>query len=317
MTIMDLSIIIPVYNEQKNLSILYNQLKSVLNQLDLSYEIIFINDGSTDQSQFELNKIAEFDNQINIIEFTRNFGKEMATTAGLNHCQGNAAIILDADLQHPPELIPQFIEKWQTGCPLIVGIRNKTTNISFFKKFTSWLYYKLINLISEIKVVPRATDFRLLDRQVIKEFNRLVEKNRMTRTLIAWLGFETEYIYFDAPDRKNGEAKYTTFKLLRLALSSMIAHSLFPLKFAGYLGIIITLISGTGGFFILIEQYILKDPLNLNFSGPAILAVIILFLIGIVLTCLGLIALYIGNIHNEVIKRPNYVIKKTKISNEL
>jgi len=307
---MKISIIIPIYNESANIPVLYQELKAVLNKQTADFEIIFINDGSTDTSTQAINKLIAADDSIKLIDFTRNFGKETAVTAGLNCCQGQAAIIIDADLQHPVELIPQFIAKWQQDAKLVIGVRKKSYGINIFKRISSWFYYKIINSIAEIKVKPQATDYRLLDRDVINEFNRLTEKNRMVRGLIAWLGFKPEYLYFEAPPRRDGQARYNSLKLFKLALSSMISLSLFPLKFAGYLGMFITFIAGLGGLFIFIEKYILDDPLNMNFSGPAILAVIILFLIGIVLSCLGLIALYIANINAEVVNRPLYVIKQ-------
>ena len=173
----------------------------------------------------------------------------------------------------------------------------------------SYFFYKIINRISATKIIPNATDFRLLDKKVIIEFNKFTEKSRITRGLIDWLGFKREYIYFNAPKRINGKASYSFIKLCKLALNSFVSMSLFPLKFAGYLGILITIGAGLMGLFIFIEKYILNDPWRLNFSGPAILAIIILFLVGIILSCLGLIALYIANIHNEVTNRPIYIIR--------
>ena len=308
-----ISIIIPVFNEEKNIRTIFKEVKNTLAPLSFIYEIIFVNDGSTDSSSFIIDEIIKQDDKVKVIEFTRNFGKETALSAGLNYCKGDAAIMMDADLQHPADLIPQFISKWKSGALLVIGIRKSSYRNGILNKLTSWLYYKIINRISDIKIKPNSTDFRLMDRKVINEFNRLSEKTRMVRGLISWLGFEEDYIYFDAPKRTKGSAQYSFIKRIRLAVSSMVSLSLFPLKLAGYFGIVITLLSGTGGLFILIEQYILNDPLNLEFSGPAILAIIILFLVGIILICLGLIALYIANIQSEVINRPMYVIKKKNL----
>lgn len=308
-----ISIIIPVYNEEKNIPELYKALKPVLLSLqNMEHEIIFVDDGSGDSSVRELVKLAEQDSRVSVIEFARNFGKEIATTAGMHHCRGNACIILDADLQHPVELIPQFIRKWQQGAEVVVGVREKNKGEGVVKKLGSFFYYKIINRISHVEITPRATDYRLLDRIVIDEYNRFTEKNRMTRALIDWLGFRRDYVNFDANPRRFGQASYRPLKLARLAVSSFVSHSLFPLKLAGYLGVIITFFSGALGLFIFIEKYVLNDPWNLNFSGPAILAVINLFLVGIILSCLGLIALYIANIHGEVINRPLYSIRRKR-----
>ncbi|MCD6162836.1 MAG: glycosyltransferase family 2 protein [candidate division Zixibacteria bacterium] len=309
-----ISIIIPVYNEEKNISLLYAELVKAWKELrdKYDYEIIFVDDGSKDSSIKEIEKLAEKDDKVKYLQFSRNFGKELAITAGLREAKGNAAIMIDADLQHPAELIPRFIEKWKEGTEVVVGVRKKNKQEGLIKKTGSFLFYKIINAIAEIKVTPNATDFRLLDRIVINEFNRFTEKNRMSRALVDWLGFKRDYIYFNANARMDGKAGYGTLKLIKLALSGFISLSLVPLKIAGYLGIIIVIFSGSLGLFIFIEKYVLDDPWNMNFSYPSILAVINLFLIGVVLSCLGLVALYIANIHREVINRPMYIIRSKK-----
>ena len=305
-----ISIVIPVYNEEKNIPIVYGELKKILSSVDYDFEIIFVNDGSMDRSQAELDKLLRDDKNVKVIEFTRNFGKEAATSAGISICEGSACLLLDADLQHPVKLIPEFLAKWEKGAEVVVGVRNKNRGEGLIKKFGSYLFYLTINKIAETEITPRATDYRLLDKLVVDEFKRLTEKNRMTRALIDWLGFKQDYVYFNANERKYGTPGYGYLKLVKLALSSYVAHSLFPLKLAGYLGIFITFASGILGLLMLAVKFLLKGPWKLNFSGPAILAIVILFLVGIILICLGLIALYIGNIHIEVINRPMYVIKK-------
>ncbi|HAI74427.1 TPA: glycosyltransferase [Candidatus Moranbacteria bacterium] len=307
-----ISIIVPVYNEEKNIPFFYEKIQLVLNGSSCLWELIFINDGSCDKSLVELEKISKEDGRVRVIDFSRNFGKEVAMTAGINQCAGNACVILDADLQHPIEKIPEFIEKWEAGAEVVIGVREKNKGEGLVKKIGSYFFYKMINRISDMEIITRATDFRLLDRAVIDEFNKLTEKNRMTRALIDWLGFRREYIYFEANERIYGKPSYNFFKLMRLAFNSMISFSFFPLRLAGYLGIIITIFSFLLGMFMFITNYVTR---SLNFSGSAILAVIILFLIGIVLICLGFIALYIANIHTEVSGRPMYIIrsKKSKI----
>lgn len=307
-----ISIIIPVHNEEKNIPLVCDKIINVWNNLKhkYAYEIIFVNDGSIDASPAILEKLSAQNKNIKYIEFSRNFGKELALSAGIFYARGDAAIIIDADLQHPPKLIPDFIEKWEKGAEIVIGLRNKNKGEGLIKKFGSILFYKIMNFIGETEMLPQETDYRLLDKKVIAEFNRFTERNRIARGLIDWLGFKKDYIHFNANERINGEAQYNNAKLFRLALASFVSQSLFPLKFAGYLGIFITFFSGLLGLFIFIERYILNDPWGMSFSGPAILAVIILFLIGIVLSCLGLIALYIASIHNEVINRPIFVIRK-------
>ena len=310
-----ISIIVPAYNEEKNIPLIYSELQKIFKTLQDSYvfEVIFINDGSTDKTIYEIEKLANSDSQVKYIDFSRNFGKEIATTAALNNCQADACIMVDADLQHPIELIPEFIKKWENGADVVVGIRKKNKSIGWFKKFGSKIFYKIINRIAEVKIVPNATDFRLLDKIVIEQFNRFTETNRMTRALIDWLGFRRDYIYFEANERVNGNASYSFWKLFKLALNSFISLSLLPLKFAGNLGLVITLVSGIAGFYILLGKYVFRTHFASTFSDAENLAILILFLVGIILISIGLMALYIANIHSEVIDRPMYVIRKKKM----
>src|SRR3972149_2497551 len=305
-----ISIIIPVHNEENNLSLIYKQLKKVLDNTNYLFEIIFVNDGSTDNSSAELDKITNNDYTVKVVEFSRNFGKEAATTAGLEICHGSACIIIDADLQHPVGLIPEFLQKWESGADVIIGVRHENKGEGLIKRAGSFIFYQTINVISETEITPRATDYRLLDRIVIEEFKKLKEKNRMTRALIDWLGFKRDYVYFNANERLYGKPSYNYLKLFRLAVSSYISHSLLPLKIAGYLGIVITSFSTLLGLVMFVDKFFLKDPYKMYFSGTAMLATIIMFLIGIVLSCLGLIALYIGNIHGEVVNRPMYIVRR-------
>ena len=305
-----ISIVIPFYNEENNIPLVYRELKKILNNANYSFEIIFVNDGSTDNSSTELDKITAADHTVKVIEFSRNFGKEVAMTAGLDICQGAACILMDADLQHPVEMMHEFIKRWENGAEVVVGVRNKNKSEGLIKKAGSYLFYLTINAISETEITPSSTDYRLLDRIVIEEFKRLKEKNRMTRALIDWLGFKRDYVYFNANERLYGKPSYNYLKLFRLAVSSYISHSLLPLKIAGYLGIVITSFSTLLGLVMFVDKFFLKDPYKMYFSGTAMLATIIMFLIGIVLSCLGLIALYIGNIHGEVVNRPMYIVRR-------
>ncbi|MFH1145428.1 MAG: glycosyltransferase family 2 protein [bacterium] len=306
-----ISIIVPVYNEEVNLPALYQQLKQVLGQLlNYDHEIIFVDDGSVDNSLIMIEQLAKQDDKVKYLQFSRNFSKEIATTAGLQYAQGDAVVMIDADLQHPVELLTEFIRKWEEGHKVVVGVREKNQGEGYIKRTGSWLFYKIMEAIGETHMIPRGTDYRLLDRTVVNVFNRFTERERMTRGLLDWLGFPQAFVRFKACKRLDGEAGYSFVKLVRLASSSFVSHSLFPLRLAGYLGIIITVISGFMGLFMLIERFILDDMLNLKITGTAFLAVFNLFLIGIVLICLGLIALYIGNIHREVMNRPLFVVRK-------
>ncbi len=310
-----ISTVIPAYNEEENILPIYEALKKVFIPLENSYDlkILFVNDGSSDNTICEIEKLAERDQNVKYIDFSRNFGKELATTAGINSCTTDACIIIDADLQHPVELIPEFIISWEKGNEVVIGIRNKSKSDGLVKKIGSSVFYKIINKISEIEIVPNATDFRLLDRVVIDEFKKCTEVNRMTRALIDWLGFKRDFIYFDANERLHGVASYSIWKLFNLAMNSFISLSLVPLKLASYLGAFIAIFSGVLGLYILIGKYLLHVHFALTFSDAENLAILIVFLVGIILISIGLIASYVANIHGEVVNRPLYVIRKKRI----
>jgi dolichol-phosphate mannosyltransferase len=304
-----ISVIIPVLNEEKNIQPFWSRLEAVFAERSESLEAIFVNDGSTDGTGALIEKIAERDPRVRYLEFSRNFGKEAATTAGLQACRGDAAIILDADLQHPPELVEKFLEKWHNGAEIVIGVRGRSGSESVLYKAGASIFYKVMQAISDTEITPRATDYRLMDRSVIGSFRRFTEHNRMTRGLIDWLGFRREYIRFTIPMRVNGSAKYTLRKRLQLAISSITSHSLLPLKLAGHLGVFIVILSGIIGFIMILDRYIFMW--GFEFSGPAMLAILNLFLVGVVLICLGLLAQYIAHMFTEVQNRPLYVIRRS------
>jgi glycosyltransferase involved in cell wall biosynthesis len=299
-----------MHNEAANLPTLYGQLVKVFNRIpEYRYEFIFVDDGSTDKTVRVVNKLESGDKKVRLIRLARNFGKEIATTAGLHKSRGQAAIMIDADLQHPPTLIPEMIAKWREGYDVVIGrgIASKKSS-SWMKRTTSRWFYRIINRISSVEIVPNATDFRLLDKVVIQEFNRFTERNRMTRGLIDWLGFSRAYVDFTLSRRLYGKAAYNYRALIKLALSTVVSLSFFPLRLAGYLGFLIVLVSAPLGIFVFVDRYILSN--SLHFSGIAIVAVMLLFLVGIILVCLGLISLYIADIYGEVVNRPLYVEKR-------
>lgn len=311
-----ISIIVPLHNEAPNIQPLYDELLDAIHNLPYKFEFILVDDGSRDDSAQIARDLARRDRRLRLIEFARNFGKEAAVSAGLHNCRGDAAVIMDADLQHPPALIPAFIAKWRRGFEVVVGLRTYDKRETLIKRGCSALYYKIMQRIAHTKITPHATDFRLLDRSVIEAFNHMPERNRMTRGLIDWLGFKRGYVKFKTRLRQHGEASYTFSKLVGLAMNSMTAYTLLPLRLAGYLGVIILAISAPLGLFILIEKYMLHDPLGMQFSGPATLGVIILFLVGVMLACMGLVAMYIAHIHAEVLGRPLYVIRPERLQEE-
>ena len=307
-----ISIIVPVYNEEKNVPRLYKAIKEEwkksMGRYDL--ELLFIDDGSRDRSMEIIKDIAKKDERVHFIEFSRNFGKEIATTAGIHACMGDACIMIDADLQHPVSLLPQFAQKWENGAEVVVGVRNASRSDSAIKKLGGTMFYTIMGLISTAPIIPHATDYRLIDRIVVDAFNTLPERNRMTRALIDWLGFRRETLYFDAAERAFGQASYSTYKLIRLAFTSIVSMSMFPLWTAGFLGVFIVICSGTLGVVMFLDRYVVSW--GMSFSGTAILADITLFLVGIILVCMGFLAFYIGHIYRESQGRQMYIIRKKK-----
>lgn len=305
-----ISLVIPVYNEALNLPLLYKEIIKHTAPLPYDFEIIFVDDGSSDNSVAVAHNLAENDPSIRVIELARNFGKEPAVSAGLKAARGAATIAIDSDLQMPPRLIGEFIQRWEQGADIVVGVF-ASRSMSRFKRYGAQIFYKIMQTIGQSKITPNATDYRLLDRQVVDVFNNMTERNRITRGLIDWLGYQRSYVYFKQEPRQHGTPQYTYRKLIGLAMNSFTSFSLLPLKLAGYLGVFILVISVPAGIFMYVEKYLLGDPLRLLFSGTDMLAVLILFLVGVVLACLGLISLYIARIHAEVINRPLYVVRRT------
>jgi polyisoprenyl-phosphate glycosyltransferase len=311
-----ISIVIPVFNEEENIFLIYTTLQKVLTLLreKYIYEIIFIDDGSVDNSFEFIEDIATQDKKVKYLQFSRNFGKEIALSAGLDVVDGDAVLMIDADLQHPVELIPDFLKEWEDGAEVVIGIRNKNKGEGIIKKIGSVLFYKIMNTIGNTKITPSATDYRLLDKKVVLAFRRFSEHDRITRGLIDWLGFKREYIYFNANSRINGVACYDKRKLIKLTLSTIVSHSLLPLKMAGYLGVVITVFFGLAGLLLFFGRYVFHNKLAMSITGTAQLGILLLFLVGLVLSCLGLVALYIANIQKEVLNRPTYVVRKDNIN---
>ncbi|MBC7472170.1 MAG: glycosyltransferase family 2 protein [candidate division SR1 bacterium] len=306
-----ISLIIPCFNEEQNVAQAHSHITTFWKTLkyDFDYELVFVDDGSRDSTVLEIEKLAKKDSQVKLVQFSRNFGKEIATTAGIQNCNGDACIMYDADLQYPIEKLPDFLDKWENGADVVVGIRDKKKTNNFVEKFGSMMFYKCANLIAEVEIKAGALDFRLMDRVVIEEFSKFTERGRMTRALIDWLGFKRDYIYYTENERFAGEASYSFDKRVKLAFSTFLSTSLFPLKFAGYLGIWISIITGPLGIIFAINKYMLGDMMNWNTTGATQVGILTAFLIGINLMCMGLISLYIANIHTEVANRPLYVVK--------
>jgi dolichol-phosphate mannosyltransferase len=309
-----LSIVVPVHNEEGNIAPLHAAVHEAARALPYELEFIFVDDGSSDKSVAAILQLAADDARVKLVEFSRNFGKEIALTAGIHEASGDAVITIDADLQHPPAKIAEFVQLWEQGADVVVGVRRHSEGETLPRRLGSALFNSLMHTMSDVPPVAHSTDFRLIGREVADAFRRMGEHRRMTRALIDWLGFRRAYVYFDAPARLGGASQQNYRSLFTLAFSGIIAHSFFPLRLAGYLGGAITFLSGFLGLSILIEQLILGDPLGWEITGTAMLAVMILFLVGVILVALGLMALYVESIKSEVTGRPLYIIRRQDIS---
>lgn len=304
-----LSVVVPVHNEGPSLRSFQKSLvaackKSVGN----SYEIIYVDDGSSDSSFKALAEICRKDSRTKLISLSRNFGKENAMAAGIAYAQGQAVMTVDGDGQHPVSLLPDFVEAWKSGAQVVVGVRDKHASDSMVKRAGSRAFYSVFNKLAGRKMIPGSTDYRLIDRSVQKAFLELKENGRITRGLIDWLGFKRQLIYFEAEPRSEGEASYSLHKLVVLATDSFVSLTPRPLYLFGILGVFITMSAFILGLAVIIEQLILKDPLQWDFTGTAMLGILILFLVGIVLMSQGILSLYISRINEQSKQRPLYII---------
>jgi dolichol-phosphate mannosyltransferase len=303
-----LSLIVPCYNEELVIEESYRRMKEVMMKLDCTSEIIFINDGSKDQTLHLLSGIAAKDKSVKIISFSRNFGHQKAVTAGLNNCTSDMAVIIDADLQDPPELIPDMIKTMEDAAAQVVYcVRKARKGESAFKKMTAKLFYRSLNFLSEVKLPVDAGDFRLIDKTVIQEFNKFNEKGKYIRGLVSWVGFKQVPFYYEREARFAGETKYPFSKMLKFAMTSMLYFSTKPLRLATSLGFISVIFAlGLGIWSVLgkIFGFTHAD------SGWTSLFVLIIFFGGVQLLTIGIVGAYIGNLFDEIKNRPEYIIER-------
>ena len=312
-----ISVVVPVYNEEKGIkTFLEKRLFPVIQKSSkYKYEVLLVDDGSSDHTLNIIQKYSKKDKNIKIIALVRNFGKEVALSAGLRYAKGDAVLTIDSDGQQPPEKIPEFIKAWEKGAEIVVGVRDHYTKHGFIPKLGSKLFYRLLRMMGNKSSVPGSTDFRLMDRVVINEFNELTEHNRITRGLVDWFGYEKRNIYYTYGKRIAGRPSYKFKKLFNLAIDSFISMSTTPLVIFGYIGMFITFSSFVLGAFCIINQYLLGDPLHLYWNGAVQMAIFITFLVGLGLISQALTALYISHIHAETQNRPLYIINQKKSKN--
>lgn len=298
------SIVVPVFNEEEVLGQFYVRVTAVMEKITEEYEIIFVNDGSVDKSLSILKSFNSEDKKVRIICLSRNFGHQTAITAGLEHAAGEAIIVMDADLQDSPDIIPEFIEKWKNGFKVVYGIRKR--NEIFIKKIAYSFFYKILRKISDIEIPEEVGDFSLMDRVVVDAINSARERNRFVRGLRSWVGYKQAGVEYNRPTRAKGEPKYTLIKLIKLALDGFFAFSWVPLRLSSFLGFGISIVS----LLLIIYGLYAKIFLDVKVAGWASLFVAVLFVGGIQLIILGILGEYIARIYEETKQRPLYVIKE-------
>jgi dolichol-phosphate mannosyltransferase len=305
---MDLSVVIPVYNEEDNINILYERLSIVVKKLNLSYEFIFINDKSIDNSLEKVKKLSENDNAVIYIDFSRNFGHQIAITAGLDYAKGNKIVIIDADLQDPPELIADMYKKMeQSSYNVIYAKRRKRKGESFIKRFTAKMFYHLLSKVASIDIPLDTGDFRIIDRKIADVLKKMNEQNKYIRGQIAWAGFEQGYIEYDRNERNTGKTGFSYKNMMRFALDGITSFSDAPLKFATFLGFFVVIIVFLIMLYALYSRFILHSYVQ----GWTSVILTVLFLGGVQLISIGIIGEYISRISANVRKRPLYIVNET------
>jgi dolichol-phosphate mannosyltransferase len=296
--------VIPAYNEDGNLRVLYSELKKILPILDVKWEIIFVDDGSTDTTWNEILLMHEVDKSVKGIRLSRNFGHQYALLAGLSHSLGDAVITMDADLQHPPHVISDLISEWKKGNKIVNTFRTDPEDFSFFKKIASRMFYKVFSLLTGVKMDIGMADFRLLDRQVVNDVLQFQEKSLFLRGLVQWVGYQNSRVTYKSQNRYSGASKYSLKKMVRFALDGITSFSIIPLRISIFIGFFTSIISFGGIFYALYAKYFT----NTAVPGWASTIAILSFLLGILFILLGIMGDYIGRILIEVKQRPRYLV---------
>lgn len=302
------SIVIPAYNEEAVIAESYKRLKAVMDTTNEEYELIFVNDGSRDKTCEILSSICDKDKNVRLIDFSRNFGHQTAITAGMDNSSGQAVVVIDADLQDPPEVILDMIAKWKEGYDVVYGKRGKRKGETFFKLFTAKVFYRFLKSMTTVDIPVDTGDFRLIDRKVCDALSSLSEKNRYVRGLVSWVGFKQTDVTYVREERFAGETKYPLKKMIKFALDGITAFSYKPLKLSTYLGFLLS----AGSFIYLLAVICIKLFTDKAVSGWASTLSVSLFFNGIILIMLGIMGEYIGRIYDESKNRPLYIIREKK-----
>ncbi|MGE5658134.1 MAG: glycosyltransferase [Actinomycetota bacterium] len=299
------SFVIPIYNEEQTLPELYRRMSAVMDRMDGATELILINDGSRDRSLQLLRDLHQKDSRICYLSFARNFGHQIAVTAGLNFARGQVVVILDGDLQDPPELIPELIEKWRQGYQVVYAQRTQRHQESWFKRFPAYLYYRILRHLADVDIPIDTGDFCLMDRCVVDILNKMPERNRYIRGLRAWIGFQQTAVQFERDPRFAGEVKYTFGKSLSLAINGLVSFSKVPLRLSTYIGLFAALVSMMMAFLVFYWRIFYPHS---ALTGLATILMAIFFLGAVQLVSIGILGEYIGRIYEEIKGRPLYTL---------
>lgn len=301
-----LSVVVPCYNEEEGISETHTRLSRALGAVGCRYEIVYVNDGSRDGTIRVLEGIQAEDPNVRVVDFARNFGHQIAVTAGIDHAEGDAVVLIDADLQDPPEVIPQMIEKWREGYDVVYGQRGERKGETAFKKATAKAFYRLMDRMAEVRMPLDTGDFRLMDRCVVEALRAMPERDRFIRGMVSWVGFRQTGVRYERDARFAGESKYPLRKMIAFAIDGLLSFSTKPLRVASNVGFV------SGGLAVLGILYVLAVRLFTQnwVSGWAMLMVVILFFSGVQLVCLGIIGEYLGRTYQQTKGRPLYLVRR-------
>ncbi len=299
-----LTVVVPAYNEQDVLREFHRRVTEVVRNLPLEYEIVYVNDGSSDNTLDILAELRMADRHVAVVDLSRNFGKEIALSAGLDHARGDAVVVIDADLQDPPELIPELVKTWREGYDVVYATRSAREGESLMKKATAHLFYRAIQGVSRFKIPQDTGDFRLLSRRAVNALKQFREQHRFMKGLFAWIGYPQKSVFYRRDPRFAGETKWNYWKLWNFAIEGITSFTIAPLKIATYLGLIVALGAFTYGAFIIVRTLLFGNPV----AGYPSLMVVILFLGGVQLVALGVIGEYLGRMFDETKGRPLYLV---------
>ena len=302
-----LSIVVPCMNEQEVLRETHQQLVAVLQQAPLNFEIVYVDDGSTDSTPEVLRELRAQDTQVRVVRFSRNFGHQVAITAGLEHASGDAVVIIDADLQDPPEVVLEFLAKWLDGYDVVYGVRTERDGETPFKLWTARIFYRFISRLSDTRIPLDTGDFRLMDRRVVDSLLSMPERDRFVRGMVSWLGFSQVAVPYHRAPRAAGTTKFSLFKMVRFALDGIFSFSILPLRLATWTGFAASAVAIVGIIIVLLERFFQVPGLVKGWSSAVIAE---LFIGGVQLICIGIIGEYVGRIYGESKRRPLYIVRE-------